>query len=388
MITPEKAKDKLAIVVVGYNKTDGLLRLLSGIDAAYYESDDVPLVLSIDASGNEEVYRIAREFQWHHGKKYVNIEKARLGLKNHIFQCASLAKFFKGVIVLEDDLFVSPYFYHYSLKALDKYGDNEKIAGISLYQEEINGYVGLPFQALVNQYDAYAWQTVCSWGEVWNERMWNEFQNWLEKWNENFEPIDMIGKIKTWKRAWSKFYYAYIISTDKFFIYPYNALTTNFNDAGGEHGGGNTSIVQVALLQGKRDYIFGEFDDLVKYDVYAQNMAIPGWLGLSPEDITVDFYGLKERYIGHYVLAPFQLPYKRVKGFSLCMRPWELNIKYGIEGDDIILYEREDASFDIPTTRSFNLPVANYYLRGFNGRLLDKTVWNSIIRRIKRKLHI
>ena len=388
MIIPETAKDKLAIVVVGYNKPKGLMRLLNCIDSAYYELDNVPLVLSIDASGNEDVYRIAREFNWHHGKKYVNIETERLGLKNHIFQCASLTKYFKGVIILEDDLFVSPYFYHYSQKALDRYGDDKKIAGISLYQEETNGYVGLPFQALVNQYDAYAWQTVCSWGEVWNERMWNEFQNWLEKWDGNFEPIDMIGKIKRWPRAWSKFYYAFIISTDKYFIYPYQALSTNFNDAGGEHGGGDTSIVQVSLIQGKKDYQFGDFKDLVKYDVYSQNLSIPEWLNISKDDITVDFYGLKDVYNGHYILTPFDLPYKRVKGFSLSMRPWEMNIKEGIEGDDINLFYRDDNSQSIPPFRKYSYKTASYFLRGFNSKLLDTYMWKSIVKRIKNRLHI
>lgn len=387
MIIPETAKDKLAIVVVGYNKLNGLMRLLNCIDAAFYESDDIPLIVSIDASGNEDVYELAREFQWHHGKKYVNIETERLGLKNHIFQCASMTKYFKGVIILEDDLFLSPYFYHYSQAALDEYGEIQKIAGISLYQEEINGYVGLPFQAMINQYDVYAWQTVCSWGEVWNERMWNEFQNWLEKWDGDFEPIDMIGKIKRWPRAWSKFYYAFIISTDKYFIYPYQALSTNFNDAGGEHGGGDTSIVQVSLIQGKKDYRFGDFKDLVKYDVYSQNLSIPQWLEIPADDITIDFYGLKDLYKGHYILAPFELPYRLIKGFSLNMRPWEMNIKAGIDGDDIRLYYKENDEASLPPERVFTDGMASYYLRGFNQKLLDGYMWKSIKKRIRSRLH-
>jgi len=385
--TPEN-KERLAIVVVGYNRLKGITRLLNSINAAYYEELDVPLVISIDASGDEELYDYVYKFEWNHGTKYVNIQKDRLGLKAHIFQCGSLSKFFKGVIILEDDLFVSPFFYHYSKQAVDKYGCCEDIAGISLYATEINGYVGLPFQPVVNQFDVYAWQTVSSWGEIWNERMWNDFVSWLDKWIEDFASIDMVSQIKGWTRAWSKYFYAYLISKNKYFICPYQSLTTNFNDAGGEHGGGNSSVVQTSLIQGKKDYLLGDFKDLVKYDVYAQNMSLPQWLGIEPNDLTVDFYGLKEKYKGHYILSPFKLPYNIIKGFSLSMRPWELNIKYGIPGDDISLYKRENARETTAPKRAFDLAIARYYLRGFNPRLLVRYSKNLISGRIKQLLHI
>lgn len=259
-------KEKLAIVVVGYNKVEGLKRLLSALNDSYYESQDIPLVISIDASGNEDVYNLVRDFRWDHGTKYLNFEDNRLGLKNHIFQCASLTKYFDGVIILEDDLFVSPYFYHYSTSVLNKYGSEEKVAGIALFKNEFNGFTGVPLQHIHNGYDVFAWQSVCSWGEIWNERMWNDFSEWLAQWEERFDEIDMPNRIKGWTRAWSKYVYAYIIEKDKYYIYPHEPVTTNFNDAGGEHGGGNNSIFQVSLLQGKKDYRLGDFTELEKYD--------------------------------------------------------------------------------------------------------------------------
>ena len=104
-------KEKIAIVAVGYNRKKSLERLLSSLEVAYYQHEDIPLVISIDASGDEEVYALAREYNWTHGEKYVNIQQERLGLKNHIYQCGDLTKYFKAIILLEDDLYVSPYFY-------------------------------------------------------------------------------------------------------------------------------------------------------------------------------------------------------------------------------------------------------------------------------------
>lgn len=380
-------KNKIAIICVGYNRILALKRLLESLLHAKYPQNDIPLLISIDCSGNLELYDYVRNFNWIHGTKYINIQKERLGLKNHIFQCASLTKYFKGVIILEDDLLISPYFYQYSLACLEKYKDNEKIAGISLYAEETNGFVGLPFQPLQNQYDVFAWQKTCSWGEIWNERMWDAFMSWLSNWNEDFRHIDMPKRIKNWTRAWSKYYYAYMIMNDKYFIYPYRSLSTNCNDAGGEHGGGDASIVQVSLLQGDKNYHFGEFDDLVKYDVYYQNKLIPQWLGIHEDDITIDFYGMKDTYRGHYILSPFKLPYKRIKGFSLSMRPWELNIKYNIKGNDIILYYRDNPNMKESPKRIVPLSAASYHLRGFNMRLLQRYVWNYLMNRFVEKFH-
>lgn len=387
-ITIPANKEKIAVVVVGYNKYKGLQRLLNNLNDAYYGESDVPLVISIDASGNTKVYELARSFEWRHGVKYVNIEKERLGLKNHIFQCASLSKLFKGAIVLEDDLFVSPYFYHYAKSTVEKYGHDEHVGGIALYSNEMNGFAQLPFIPVHNGFDVFAKQAVCSWGEIWTESMWNGFTSWYERWDKDFSKIDMYKRIKEWERAWSKFYYAYLISTGRYFIYPYEPLSTNFNDAGGEHGGKNTINVHVSLLQGKREYQLGDFEQLVKYDVYSENTELPDWLGMNKKDIDIDLYSTKESYNKRYVLTTAKLPFKIVKGFALAMRPWELNVKYGVKGEDICLYDRGDTEVVIPSRHIDIIKLISYYLRGFNHGLIMRFDWIVLKQRIKEKLRI
>lgn len=336
-----KNKERIAIVAVGYNRLSGLSRLLNSINEAAYNLPDVPLVISIDASGDQELYNYVNSFEWKHGQKYVNIQEKRLGLKKHIFKCMSLSHYFKGVIILEDDLFVSPYFYHYSCHALEKYGDDERVAGIALYRNEYDGYTYLPFQPMYNGQDVLAWKSVCSWGEMLNERMWNQFSNWLSSWDENFKCIDMNDTIKGWSRAWSKYFYAYLVSTNKYFIFPYEPLTTNFNDDGGEHGGGG-SIVQVSLQQGKRNYQMADFEKLVHYDIYGHNESIASWLNMNEEDLTAYFHPNSRTIKTRYILTHVKLPYKVIKTYGIAMRPWELNIKYNVAGNDIYLYEREE----------------------------------------------
>lgn len=376
---------KIALVVVGYNRINGIKRLLKSLSVAHYPVDDVPLVISIDCSGNQKLYDYVNEYQWMHGPKTVNIQSDRLGLKEHIFKCARLSQNYRGIIILEDDLYVSPDFYNFALAALDKYENNDSVAGIGLYSEEINGYEYLPFRPINNGSDCYAFQSVCSWGEIWTYQMWNAFETWLNKWDGDFSKIDMIDRIKNWTRAWSKYFYAYIISTNRYFIYPYVSLSTNFNDAGGEHGGGGNPIVQVAMQRGCRNYNFLEFDDLEKYDVYQQNVCLYDCLGLTSKELTIDLYGqrYKEKRHKRYLLTTYVTPYKLVMEYGLQLRPIEANIIDKIEGTGIFLY---DTSMCDSKRSTLPYGAIAYHLQGFNFRCLLKYIVVNVFKRIKAKI--
>ena len=163
-----------AIVVVGYNRIASIKRLLSSLTIACYD-DEVPLVISIDRSGNEELYAYVNNFSWKHGNKYVIIQEERRGLKEHIYRCGDLSQYFKSITILEDDLFVSPYFYQYVKQTVEKYGDNPNVAGISLYRNEFNGFNSLPLYFLNIGHDVFAYQSTSTWGETFTYDMWIPF---------------------------------------------------------------------------------------------------------------------------------------------------------------------------------------------------------------------
>ena len=122
--------EKIAIVAVGYNRINAISRLLQSLQNAKYPSNDIPLVICIDCSGNQELYNYVRQFEWQHGEKHVIIQEQRLGLKEHILKCGDLTQYFKAIILLEDDIYVSPYFYNYVVQAVNKYGKEKEIAEI------------------------------------------------------------------------------------------------------------------------------------------------------------------------------------------------------------------------------------------------------------------
>lgn len=368
-------KDKIAIVVVGYNRLKSLNRLLCSLVDAHYGSIDIPLVISIDCSGDTELYRFVQAFHWPHGEKYVNIQEKRLGLKAHIYQCGDLTKYFKGIILLEDDLFVSPYFYQYVCQVLSKYGDDERIAQISLYKNETNGYVGFPFDVVQNGSDVFLMQATSTWGQCWNEKMWTAFTEWRDQCCTEalITGLDMPDIIKRWERAWSKYFNSYIVAKDKYVVYPNVSLTTNFSDAG-EHGDTNNSIVQVNLLQGSKEYYLKPLEELERYNIWGCNENIYQWLGLKKEECCLDVYGFRDiaSCDKKYIVSTKVLGYPVKHSFALNMRPIELNIKYNIKGDGIFVYEREEGKAS--TTSRYTDDIIPYFLRGIRITLLLRHV--------------
>ena len=215
-------KGRIAVVSVGYNRLKSQKRQLASLACADYSVyDNVPLVISIDCSGDEELYDYVRNFEWTHGDKHVIIYEKRMGLKEHILACGDLTQYFKGIILLEDDIYVSKDFYNYTNQMNDAYGDCEKVCSVALYSNEMNGYCWLPLVRLHNEADIFADQAVSTWGEFWNTRMWKEFREWFAKTDIPWANIDMPHQIKEWTKAWSKSFDAYMVLENKYSIFPY-----------------------------------------------------------------------------------------------------------------------------------------------------------------------
>ena len=75
-IDDNKYKNNIALVVVGYNRIHSIQRLLDSLLRAQYPHD-VPLVISIDCSGDENLYDYVRTFIWPYGPKFINIQSER-----------------------------------------------------------------------------------------------------------------------------------------------------------------------------------------------------------------------------------------------------------------------------------------------------------------------
>ena len=375
---------KITLIVVGYNRPDALERVLGSLARAEYRYTDIRLVVSIDHSGNEAVVQAAEDFDWRYGEKIVIYHPERLGLRKHIISCGDLSRRYGAVMILEDDLYVSPDFYNYAMQVLEKYGPHPRIAGIALNTKREFLERSYPFFPLKNEYDIFFQQFATSWGQVRNERMWNEFREWYDKHPELPYHKDVLQEVLNYPdTSWAKFYQTYIVDTGKYFVYSYDSLTTNFGDAG-QHFGSSSSAVQSVLFYGKKEYRMPEFEDGIKYDIYGEPVGLGMYLGIPEEEFTCDMWGRKkEEAYRRYVLSSRILGYKVLKSFGMQMKPMELNIMEKIAGTGLFLYDTtQQEPHGKANRKKEHIQLLEFSYGVLNGR--DLMCWG--ISRIKRKL--
>ncbi|MBO5888421.1 MAG: glycosyltransferase family 2 protein [Bacteroidaceae bacterium] len=331
----------IAICLIAYNRINSLKRLLSSLDNAVYPCP-VKLYISVDKSDVDAIQEFSADYHWNYGEKEVISHKKNLGLRKHILECGNLVQKHDALIVLEDDIVVAPGFYLYAQATVRQFVDRTDVAGISLYGFSVNYHSCQPFTPVKENSDVFLMQNAQSWGQVWIKEQWNDFKAWYDKNCEDFGQIPHLPKsICSWSnKSWLKYHTRYCIENDKYFVYPYMSYTTCFSDVG-EHVNDSTPIFQTPLSL--ETDVQPKFCPTVKYDCYFENQKIYEWLGMQEEELCIDYYGdngnqMKRRYW----LSKLLLPYKIIKSFGLQMRPYELNVKYSVAGNDLFLYDTSE----------------------------------------------
>lgn len=356
---------RYALVVIGYNRANSICRLLFSLEKAEYGGEDIDLIISIDNSGKEDVFDCAVDFTWTHGKKRIVTYPERQGLRRHILHCGDFVNDYEAIAVFEDDVIAAPGFFSYMKEAVEFYSKDDRIAGISLYTHLWNVHVNMPFEPAYSRYDAYFFQFAQSWGQIWMNKQWKEFRDWYTLHDEEFEAQDNIpDTVSGWPRtSWLKYHVKYCIEKNKFFVYPYRALSTCFSDVG-EHVERKTTFLQVPMLQGdKTVYLFPELSasDAVKYDAFFERISSECIDGISADDICFDLYGSRRTYLNkRYIISKKGLPYKVLRSYALELKPHEINVLNDVEGTDLFLY---DSTVRNVTRKTKSSIAFRYYFR-------------------------
>lgn len=356
----------IPIIVVAFERPESLKRILKSLEKAIIR-DRVELIISIDKSDNPEVSQIAEDFEWQFGEKIVINHTTNLGLREHIMQCGDLVKDYDGVILLEDDLYVSPYFYEYSQRAVEYYKKDSRIAGISLFSHNFNETQYLPFIPFPDNSDIYFMQLPSSWGQCWTRNQWNLFKRWYTSGEESFKQVEkrlVPQDVINWKdNSWKKYFFYYVIDLNKFFVYPTLSLSTNFSDPG-THMVSKKQIFQVPLQFDKIDYKFKTLDESIcVYDAFCE--MLPDRLKkLSPDfldyDLEIDLFGVKplNRIHKEYLLSTKSTE-SPISHYGREMKPAELNVIEKIKGNEIFL--GKTSSFKPKQFRKYTIKDLLYY---------------------------
>lgn len=335
------------IVTVGYNRPDCLARLLNSIEHADYPSQNITLIVSLDRSDKtDELIKVAQDIGWSHGELVIRTFEERQGLRKHIIQCGDLSQKYGAVIILEDDLIVSKCFYNYVVQALEFYGDDKRITGVSLYSHAWNGYANYEFMPQRNEFDAYLGQFSITWGQCWTNQHWQRFKEWYsEKENDELKSNTLLPEnIEHWgDKSWGKYFVYYLVEKQLYYVIPYTSLSTNCSQIG-EHNTCVSSSHQVMLLDARnKQYTFPTVEQAIKYDIFFERIFDDEYKieGINAKDICIDLNGKHRDSKGlDYILTNTkQKDLTPIHTYGLQFRPIEENIIANVEGEDIFLYQ-------------------------------------------------
>ena len=340
------------LVVAGYNRLEPIKRALKSLSQANYPDSPVNMVISIDNDNktSDLVAKYAEDFNWKYGNKEVILHKENLGIKNHFNFCGDLTAKYGCVVFIEDDLYVAKDYYDYILQALATFENDERIAGISLFNYQRTEQISnpYPFNAIDDGGDNYFMQQA-SWGQIWTKEMWDPYKKWFNEYGNN-DYINSLaqvpGVIKKWPAtSWKKHYITYMILHDKYYVFPRIALCSNFDDPGTNRTL-KTVYYQSPMLLSQKKFQFKTFDESISiYDSFFE--LLPEKLkelnpSLEPFDFEVNLYNSKnlETINKEWILGS-GIGAKVAHRFSKKMKPHELNIIYNMEGKGINLTSKE-----------------------------------------------
>lgn len=347
--------DKPAVVVQAYKRKNTLDRLLTSLDQASYPSNTA-LIISIDhheddldRQGVEAVTQLAGEFVWRHGDKQVISHPTRLGLVAHSRYCQSLTERFGSIILLEDDLVVSPTFYQYATAALETYRADSRIAGVSLNAHWYNGFTRQPFIPLPDAFDVFFLQLGTPQGQLYTEEQWLLYRDWLSAVSSRGS-----GKQALHQRLaalpstdWLPIRDLYLIESGRSYVYPRESQTVNFGDVG-THFQTDTDFFQVPLQQRRDAFAFATLDEsLAVYDSFFEiepNRLKQLAPRLADYDFDVDLYATKKASQAQHQYVVTTRPVRHaVWTVGKWYRPLEANLfGEGTPGRDISLARWED----------------------------------------------
>lgn len=354
-----------AIVLPAFNRPHALKRLLDSILQGEFEDagGPVPLVISLEGDADPECQALAREVAWPHGPKRVIQHPRHMGLRDHILACGDLSATYGAVVVLEDDLLVSPGFYAFARQAAAFYAQEPRIGGVSLYTFIFNEFGGFPFEPLDDGLDMYFIQSASSWGQVWTADQWAAFRAWLDApgaLDGLAQDVRLPEEMRGWPDgSWKKLFNAYLVDRGLYFAVPRTPLSTNLCDKG-THFLREWTHYTHPLAIGRRDIRFtGPDASLCRYDAFFE-LEAESFRKLTghalPEAFTVDFHGIKPLELLRRM--PWALTIRAQKAaqssFKLGLRllPPELNARFAISGDFYALVPSDQVMQETPREKT------------------------------------
>ena len=209
--SPSNNNIALTIRIITMDRPTSLKRLLASLSNAHYDNDTVHIEFyvdktnstsTVDQTQNRAVVEIVKAFRWTHGSVQRNFEKQNAGIfkmwvrpfpvddsRNDDTTTTTTTTTKPFLMVLEDDIEVSPFFYSWAKKVLLTYsphGDDGNLYGFTIQRSQ--GIIGTKKgENWVESYHDrnvsrsapfFRYQLLSTWGQIFFPRHWNAFVKW------------------------------------------------------------------------------------------------------------------------------------------------------------------------------------------------------------------
>ena len=248
------------VVLFVYNRLDHTMNVIDSLKKNLYAKETDLYVFS-DAAKNENnvdkvsaVREYIRSTEWKEYFRSVTVIEAEENkglVKSIIGGVTDILKKYEKVIVVEDDLVLSPYFLNYMNGALDYYKDVPDVWSISGYSFPMKSLKNYPHDVFYSyRGSSWGWAT---WLDRWVKTDW-EVKNYEKmmqdkKWQKRFNRggadltgmlgLQMEGKINSWAVRW-----VYTQSNlDMYTVYPKKSYILNDGcDGSGTNSGTHSEL--------------------------------------------------------------------------------------------------------------------------------------------------
>lgn len=345
-MNPPKAAQTLTIVVPVFNRPESL-RLLQSTLSSLQPCEGLQLDLQFSqdllpgGEAHPEVTQLCAAFQWHLGTCTHTLQPRHLGLREHLLFIGDLTQQLGPLVVLEDDLLVSPVLTAFLKSALAIARQHPELPAIALFNYRVAESHYGPFQPIDDGRDFYRLQVAPSWGQLWLPEGWAAFRQWLAAGPRRTPRPEYLNLWST--QSWKRDYTHWLVETGRYALYPKRSYTTT-TGARGTHETHPGLFGQPLATQSNRIDETLSIETCIPYDAWWEPDA--AWLAtqvpaLQEYAFTVDLEGRKEQLNTPWVLTTARrakrgaLP---VLQWSDVLEPAAMNLLMGIPGEGYGLY--------------------------------------------------
>ncbi|WP_153636096.1 hypothetical protein [Cobetia sp. AM6] len=340
--------DLPVFIITAYNRPKDLASLLSSFETVCFFNKVRPkLIVSIDGN-NDEVINTANSYS--HLIHEIIIHGDRLGLKNHILRCGDLTDKYDTIVMLEDDLVLSPNVFKYLVQTIPLAKSQVNVASISLYNFQYNDFA--PFKNSLDEVngDIYYVKSVSSWGQVWWKEKWDEFRTWLENEYNASEYYRLPERVKKWPdTSWKKLFNFWLTYKDYYSLVPKQSLALC---TGGQTGTNMSGIIGVSFSNTRNilsSYNVSEidgstiFDSFLELDIRDNSMVLKD-LNIRLSDVEFDLACAKNKkdiYKEYVLTRRFHKNNHLIASYDINLGNPLLSVMLGIRGEGLYLVRKE-----------------------------------------------